>query len=222
MKKKRKLRLRRKLIPFPVLIFLLPAYFEFLYGEDDAVRGILFMYALFLVLYYFLGPDLDAPSSPGVIRGRLVDPAFLPPMNAKGAMQTVQFRLWSKRLYEDRNYRSGVLALVMAVLLIGTALFTCFNDEVIRRRANSLIALCALGLLILAVLAVVRKLRKKEKPDSVVFPTPQVNMTYDHDAAADSRVRALQQRLERLEGWKNSGLIDKEEYEELRKKYLGK
>ena len=45
-------------------------------------------------------------------------------------------------------------------------------------------------------------------------------MTYDYDAAADGRVRALQQRLERLEDWKKSGLIGEEEYEQLRKKYL--
>ena len=45
-------------------------------------------------------------------------------------------------------------------------------------------------------------------------------MNYDYDAAADARVRALHQRLDRLEEWRRSGLIDSAEYEELRNKYL--
>ena len=59
-----------------------------------------------------------------------------------------------------------------------------------------------------------------EKGDRAAFPAPKVNMIYDHDAAADARIRALHQRLDRLEEWKRSGLIDSAEYEELRNKYL--
>ncbi len=220
MKKKRKFRLRRKVLPFPVLIFLLPAYFEFLYGEDDTFRGILFMFTLFLVLYYFIGPDLDAPSSPGVRRGRLVDPASLPPMDANGAMQTVQLRLWTERVYEDAVFRRKMLAFALVGLMIGTGVYTYFEEDVVRSRANWVVALCALGLLTLAILALIRRRREKKATDHAAHPQPQVNMTYDHAAAADSRVRALQQRLERLEEWKRGGLIDEKEYEELRKKYL--
>ena len=60
----------------------------------------------------------------------------------------------------------------------------------------------------------------RREDERAVFPAPQVNMNYDYDAAADARVRALHQRLDRLEEWKRSGLIDSAEYEELRKKYL--
>lgn len=221
MKKKRLLRLKKKVFPFPVLILGIPFYLGYLYGDEDSLSGLLFMLILFLGLWYFLGPDLEAPSFLGVKHGRLVDPAFLPPLDANGAMQDVQLRLWTKHLYEDQNYRSGVLALALAGLLIGTALFTYFNDDVIRRRANLLIGLCVLGLLTLVVLALLRRLfRGREQKDRAAYPTPAVNMNYDHDAVADSRVRALHQRLERLEEWKNSGLIGKEEFEKLRKKYL--
>ena len=218
--KNRKLRLKRKVIPFPALFLLLPAYIEFLYGDDGAFFGMLFMFSLFLVLWYFLGSDLDAPSSPGVRHGRLVDPAFLPPLDAGAAMQDVQLRLWSKRLYEDRSFRGRLFAFALAGLLGATVLFALFSGRVLLRRANILIALCALGLLALAVSALIRRLRRREERDRAAYPSPQVNMTYDYDAAADGRVRALQQRLERLEDWKKSGLIGEEEYEQLRKKYL--
>ena len=79
----------------------------------------------------------------------------------------------------------------------------------------------ALGLLILFVDWLWRRLRQqRKKGDRAVFPAPQVNMNYDYDAAADARVRALHQRLDRLEERKRSGLIDSAEYEELRNKYL--
>lgn len=221
-KEKKRFRLRKKILPFPVLIFLLPAYFEFLFGSDDVFWGMMFMISLFLVGWYFLGPDLEAPSSPVVARGRLVDPSSQPPMDANGAMQTVQLRLWSERVYEDAVFRRKALAFVLAGLLIGTGAYTYFEEDVVRSRANWIIALCALGLLALAILALIRLVKRgKEKTDRAAYPQPMVNMTYDHEAAADSRVRALQQRLERLEDWKKSGLIDEKEYGELRKKYLG-
>ena len=220
-KEKKRFRLRKKILPFPALIFLVPAYFEFLCGSDDVFWGMLFMLSLFLVGWYFLGPDLEVTSSPVVARGRLVDPSSQPPLDANGTMQTVQLRLWSERVYEDAVFRRKLLAFALAGLMIGTGVYTYFEEDVVRSRANWIVALCALGLLTLASLALLRLVKRgKENTDRAAYPQPKVNMTYDYDAAADGRVRALQQRLERLEDWKKSGLIGEEEYEQLRKKYL--
>ncbi len=170
--KNRKFRLKRKVIPFPALFLLLPAYIEFLYGDDGAFFGMLFMFSLFLVLWFFLGSDLDAPSSPGVRHGRLVDPAFLPPLDAGAAMQDVQLRLWSKRLYEERAFRGRLFAFALAGLLGATVLFALFSGRVLLRRANILIALCALGLLALAISALIRRLRRREERDRAAYPSP--------------------------------------------------
>ncbi len=218
MKRKRELRLRKKLLPVPALLFLALLYFEFLHGDGSALRGVLFMLVLFLCFWYFLGPDLDAPSSAGVRRGRLVDPELLPAIDANAAMQDAWLRFLTRRLYEDRDYRDRILAVVLAGMTVGTGIYAFFDRQVIPRRAIFLIALCAAGLLALLI----GRLRlRREKKDRAAYPTPQVNMNYDHDAAAEARVRALQQRLDRLEEWKKSGMIGADEYEELRKKYLG-
>ena len=132
----------------------------------------------------------------------------------------MQLRLWTERVYEDAVFRRKLLAFALVGLMIGTGVYTYFEEDVVRSRANWVVALCALGLLTLAILALIRRRREKKAIDHAAYPQPQVNMTYDHAAAADSRVRALQQRLERLEEWKRGGLIDEKEYEELRKKYL--
>ena len=221
--KKRKFSLKNKVFPFPILIFCFPAYMSFLYGDDDGLTASLILIGLFLILWYFLGPDLDAPTSLGVKRGRLVDPASLPPLDANAVMQDVQMKLIEKRFREDPDYRGGTLALALGAVLIVTGCFALFNREVICVRANIVIALCALGLLALGIAALIRKLRRrKENRDRAAYPTPQVNMNYDHEAAADARVRALHQRLARLDEWLAAGMIDKEEFDTLRKKYLGK
>ena len=215
--------LKDKLFPFPVLIFAAMTVLGFLEDDSDLLVCGAVLFTGTLVFWGFIGPEFKPPF--------VSDPKLRPPSErtltdaseeTKALLQSMAWWGWTKHIYEDKSYRSGQCALMLFLTAAAAALLVIFDSDAIVWRAGLIIGLCALGLLILVVLVVVRKLRKKEDKDRAGFPMPQVNMTYDHDAAADSRVRAMQQRLERLEEWKNSGLIDKEEYEELRKKYLGK
>ena len=215
--------MKKKEFPFPALLPLGILLVNFLVGDDGNLGGMLFILGLFLVVWTFLGPDLEPPSDPAerfyqVLRRR---EEIERPQDPQGLLLEVQLRSWSARLYEDRAFRSKALAMGLGLLLAGTTALTWLDEGVILWRAALLMGLSALGLLILFVDWLWRRLRQqRKKGDRAVFPAPQVNMNYDYDAAADARVRALHQRLDRLEEWKRSGLIDGKEYEELRKKYL--
>ena len=215
--------MKRKEFPFPALLPLGILLVNFLVGDDGNLGGMLFVLGLFLVVWTFLGPDLEPPSDPAerfyqVLRRR---EEIERPQDPQGLLLEVQLRSWSARFYEDRAFRHRALALGLALLFAGTAALSWFDKGVIRWRAALLMALCALGLLLLFIEWLWRRLRRhKEERDRAAFPGPQVNMNYDYDAAADARVRSLRRRLDRLEEWRRSGLIDSAEYEELRKKYL--
>ena len=215
--------MKKKEFPFPALLLLGILLVNFLVGDDGNLGGMLFILGLFLVVWTFLGPDLEPPSDPVQRFQQLVRrrEEIGRPQDPQGLLLEVQLRNWSARLYEDRAFRSKALALGLGQLLAGTAALTWLEKGVILWRAALLMGLCALGLLILLIDWLWRRLRQhKEENDRAAFPTPQVNMNYDYDAAGDARVRALHQRLDRLEEWRRSGLIDSTEYEELRNKYL--
>lgn len=215
--------MRKKEFPFPALLPLGILLVNFLVGDDGNLGGMLFILGLFLVVWTFLGPDLEPPSDPVQRFQQLVRrrEEIGRPQDPQGLLLEVQLRNWSARLYEDRAFRSKALALGLGLLLAGTAALTWLDEGVILWRASLLMGLCALGLLILLIDWLWRRLRQhKEENDRAAFPTPQVNMNYDYDAVGDARVRSFRQRLDRLEEWKRSGLIDSAEYEELRNKYL--
>ena len=201
--------MKKKLFPFPALLFLALFFIFFLLGSDSNLPVMLIMLALFLVSWYFLGPNLKEPSAESSAKKGQEPSSYVGDMF---------LWMWTSRLYEDSAFRKKLLAAVLLILLVGTPVFAWFNPSVIRLRAALLMGLCALGLLWLLVDAIRR--RKQVKTDEASYPTPEVNMNFDHDALAESRVRALRQRLERLEDWRRSGQIDENEYEELRKKYL--
>lgn len=215
--------MRKKEFPFPALLFLGLFLINFLTGSARDFGSMLFILVLFLGIWYFFGPDLEPSADPEQrfyqqLRRREAPQSAQDP---QGLLLEAQMRAWSAKFYEDRAFRRKLLAFVLALLLAGTAVFTWFNENVIRWRAALLMDLCALGLLTLLIDWLWHRLRQsKEESDRTAYPAPRVNMNYDHDAAADARVRSLQQRLDRLEEWKRSGLIDSAEYEELRKKYL--
>ena len=215
--------MKKKEFPFPALLPLGILLVNFLVGDDGNLGGMLFILGLFLVIWYFFGPDLEPPSDPVQRFQQLVRrrEEIQRPQDPQGLLLEAQLRGWSARFYEDRAFRSKALALGLGLLLAGTAALTWLDEGVILWRAALLMGMCALGLLILFVDWLWRRLRQqRKKGDRAVFPAPQVNMNYDYDAAADARVRALHQRLDRLEEWKRSGFIDSAEYEELRNKYL--
>ena len=220
MKRKRRFHLRKKEFPGPTLVLFLPLYFSFLGDSLRYFFGFLSVTVLSLTLWYFFGPDLKDERMLSVQNGKLVDPNDVSDIALHNLRWSIDLSLKQRRLYEDRDHRNRILAAVLALLLFSTGALAYFDRSCNLRRANILIALCALGLLALAISALIRRLRRREERDRAAYPSPQVNMTCDYDAAADGRVRALQQRLERLEDWKKSGLIGEEEYEQLRKKYL--
>lgn len=215
--------MKKKEFPFPALLLLGILLVNFLVGDDGNLGGMLFLLGLFLVIWTFLGPDLEPPSDPAERFQQLVrrQEEIERPQDPQGLLLEVQLRSWSARFYENRAFRSKALALGLGLLLAGTAALTWLDEGVILWRATLLMGLSALGLLILFAYWLWRRLRQhEEKGDRAAFPAPKVNMNYDYDAAADARVRALHQRLDRLEEWRRSGLIDGKEYEELRSKYL--
>lgn len=220
--KKRKFSLKDKEFPLPAIITALPALFLFLEEEGWHFIGFLVLTGLALLVWGFIGPKLEPPFVGDPEQSPSTDTRRYATAEAQALAENFLMWGWTKRLYGDFKYRARTIALGLLLVAGCTGLLAYFSEGVLLRRANILIALCALGLLALAIAALSRKLRRrKENKDRAAYPTPQVNMSYDHDAAADARVRALQQRLERLDEWLADGMIGKEEYETLRKKYLG-
>ena len=224
--KKRKFSLTDKMFPFPAVVTAVPVYLLFL--DDEGFRFVrpLILTGLILLAWGFIGPKLEPPlvGDPKLRRpqdGPMRQDDY---MYLRGSgFNTFDLWGWTERFYRDAAFLGRQLALALLGLAAVTGVLAWFSPFVILRRANIVIALCALGLLALGIAALGRKLRRrKESNDRAAYPTPQVNMTYDHDAAADARERALHQRLARLDEWLAAGMIDKEEFDTLRKKYLGK
>ena len=213
---------RKKVFPFPALLLLGVLLVSFLVGNDEDLGGILFLLLLFLGLWYYVGPDLETPPEDILRRHRQGwSPGEEPFQNPRDVLQGAALWMWSWRLYRDRAYRNRYLALALGLLLGGTAALILLDTDVILWRAALIPGLCALGLLLLFLDWLRRRLRsRREEQDRAEVPAPPVRLTYDHDAAGEARVRALRRRLDRLETWKRSGLIDDAEYEHLRKKYL--
>lgn len=218
--------MKKKLFPFPALLALGLSLYFFLVGNDDNLGGSLYILVLFLGIWYCFGPDMKPPSSqapdwraPNPLRFGEED--FRRYQSAESLVQEMALWMWCLRLYEDKAYRDKILALSLTGLLVGTGLLAWLNENVLFRRALWIMGLCVLGLLILFFIRLPGRLRKgKEEPARTVFPAPQVNLNYNHDAAADGRVRMLRQRLDQLDEWKRSGLIENAEYEALRQKIL--
>ena len=214
---------RKKVFPFPALLFLVLLLISFLLGDDRNLGGVLFLLLLFLGLWYFLGPDLETPPEDVLrsLRGQSRPLGKEPSQDPRDVLQGAALWMWSWRLYRDRAYRNRYLALALGLLLGGTAALILFDTDVIFWRAALILGLCALGLLLLFWGWLRRRLRsRREEQDRAEAPALTVKLTYDHDAAGEARVRALRLRLDRLEEWKRSGLIDDAEYEQLRKKHL--
>ena len=220
MKRKWEFCLKDKFFPLLTPLFLTVGFYGFLVGDDDLFVGCLIIGLLSFVVWGFVGPKLEPPwvSDPSVSGPQPSRPDYR--REAEGVAQALFLFVFTKRFYEESAYRAKVLAQCLIALAVAAGVYSYFSSAAILRRANILIALCAAGMLALLIAWLLRRLRHGEEKDRAAYPTPQVNMTYDHDAAAEARIRALQQRLDRLEEWKNSGLIGKEEYEELRNKYL--
>ena len=85
-------------------------------------------------------------------------------------------------------------------------------------RSHAAIAQCLS--ILAALLCLAAPAPAEESPDAYVeYTRARIQKA---EAARQEKDAARQERLERLEDWKKSGLIDEKEYEELRKKYLGK
>lgn len=220
--------MKKKQVSFMLLLLACSFFLFFIFGIKSSTGVKLLIVFLILLFAYALSPDEVIPEKKGERRGvaagliengRLNDPQKLPEPDPQDKMLSVWIQYCLKRFREEAAYRRKITAQAAVAMLILVGILTLINKDVILWRAVLVMAVCALGLLTLAILALIRR-RRKKATDHAVHPQPKVNMTYDHDAAADSRVRALQQRLERLEEWRRGGLIDEKEYEELRKKYL--
>lgn len=205
--------MKNKMFPFPILAaFGLIIYF-FLLGSIGELVEVLVLTLVFLAAWYTAGPDMK-PSSQQFFPGFGSAPV-------QEYQKDMFLWTWSKYLYEDRVYRNKSIAFVLAIVLMGTGLVTWLSSEVLLWRGILVMSLCALGLLALLIDVLLRR-KRGEEADPTKYPAPEVNMNYDHEAAADVRVRALQQRLERLEEWQRSGMIDDKEYRKLRNQYLSR
>ena len=93
--------MKKKEFPFPALLPLGILLVNFLVGDDGNLGGMLFILGLFLVVWTFLGPDLEPPSDPAerfyqVLRRR---EEIERPQDPQGLLLEVQLRNWSARLY---------------------------------------------------------------------------------------------------------------------------
>ena len=198
---------KKRGFPFPVLILVPVLLVALLTGGGQEILNMLGLIVVILGFYYVIGPYLqEAPSQ----------------NRATETMWELEFQKWEEAL-RDPEKRRRILTIVALAVILFTAFMAKFSDSVILWRAWLLMGLCALGLLALLLDRLLSRRRDwRTAKDRVKYPEPEVNMNYDHEAMADSRVRALQLRLERLEEWHSSGIIDDKEYKELRKKYLGR
>lgn len=211
----------KKELPLPALLMVGPVISAFLLGEGKTLAGELFITFVFFLNWYALGPDWKPPVHPNFEDRDL--PELLP--GKRRDSYPFELTIWelNLRLVEDRRFRKKMIALALGIVLAGTAAFAWFIEGVILWRAWLLMGLCVLGLLALLLEWLLSRRRERRTAgDQTEYPAPEVNMNYDHEAAADNRVRALQLRLKRLEEWHRSGMIDDKEYEELRNKYLGR
>ena len=211
--------MKNKMFPFPILLGIFGIIAEFLVGSTPGLRSALFVTLMFIVCWYAAGPEMKPPVHPNFDNRKAT--VFDPKSPQEHYEEELNFWYWSKRLYEDRAFRNGAIVFALSFVLAGTLALTCFSEQVLLWRGILVMSLCALGLLALLIDVLLRR-KRGEETDPTKYPAPEVNMNYDHEAAADVRVRALQQRLERLEEWQRSGMIDDKEYRKLRNQYLSR
>lgn len=214
--------MKKKMIPLPALIFLIPLLMEYLTGKDGQIPMILAMMAVMALVSMMLGPDMDkAPkmtqdSGQGTVGGG----------NGDNGFSALMLWLWSKRFYEEPAFRDKQIAKLLGAILGAMCVLLVIGDEtLILWRLLSVIAGCVIGLLILLIRFLIRRRgRSVVKAPSGVAQEAETGAeetvaAEEFAAVVDDGGEEIRMRLEQLEEWRRSGLIGKKEYEELREKY---
>ena len=210
--------MKKKMIPLPALVFLIPLLMLFLSGRDAELPALLGLMAAAVIGGMLLGPDMD--SAPQISQD--AGPGPDAGTQDKGFSKLMLW-LWSKRFYEEPAFRDKQIAKLLGGILGVMCVFLVFGYEnLILWRLLSVIGGCVAGLLILLIRFLVRRRGRSavKAPSGDVQEaetSPEETGAEENFAAVvDDGSEEIRRRLEQLEEWRKSGLIGKKEYEELR------